>query len=274
MPRRLRASAAGPGELPQLREDVEGATARAHREPARRRAARVDAGTDAGRPEADLARAGRGGGILRVSAERIITARWDDSSAASIEGYVATGGYRAIDKALSLTPAEVIAEVKASGLRGRGGAGFPTASKWSFVPQDTGKPTYLVVNFDESEPGTFNNREPIERDPHQLIEGALIAAYAIGSHAVFIYSRGEFLHPVTVLERAVAEARERGNGGKGIAGSDYDIEVVVHRGAGAYICGEGNALLSSLEGQRGQPRLRPPFPVVEGLYAAPTAINN
>ena len=209
-----------------------------------------------------------------MNPDRIITARWDDPNAYTIDGYLATGGYRALRKALSMTPADVIEEVKASGLRGRGGAGFPTASKWSFVPQDTGKPTYLVVNFDESEPGTFNNRELIERDPHQLIEGALIAAYAIGSHHVFIYSRGEFLQPVTILEGAVAEARAHGFIGAGIAGGDYDVEVVVHRGAGAYICGEETALLSSLEGYRGQPRLRPPFPVVEGLYAAPTAINN
>ncbi len=206
--------------------------------------------------------------------EPILTARWGDPEAASMDGYLRTGGYRAMSKALRMTPAEVIEEVKASGLRGRGGAGFPTGTKWSFVPQDTGKPTYLVVNFDESEPGTFNNRELVERDPHQLVEGAIIAAYAIQSHAIFFYCRGEFVWPATVLERAVAEAYERGYLGRDVDGTGYDVEVVVHRGAGAYICGEETALLESLEGRRGQPRLRPPFPVTHGLYASPTAINN
>ena len=168
-----------------------------------------------------------------------------------------------------MSPAEVIEEVKASGLRGRGGAGFPTGQKWAFVPQDTGKPTYMVVNFDESEPGTFNNRELIERDPHQFLEGAIIGAFAIQSHTVFIYTRGEFLYPGTVLQRAVAEAYDAGFLGADVAGSGYAIDVVIHRGAGAYICGEETALLESLEGRRGQPRLRPPFPVVAGVYASP-----
>ena len=168
-----------------------------------------------------------------------------------------------------MTPADVIEEVKASGLRGRGGAGFPTGQKWAFVPQDTGKPTYMVVNFDESEPGTFNNRELIERDPHQFLEGAIIGAWAIQSHTVFIYTRGEFLYPGTVLQRAVPEAYDAGSSGADVAGSGYAIDVVIHRGAGAYICGEETALLESLEGRRGQPRLRPPFPVVAGVYARP-----
>src|SRR2546429_2087372 len=142
------------------------------------------------------------------------------------------------------------------------------------MPQDTGKAVYVTVNFDESEPGTFNNRELVERDPHQLIEGALICAYAVRCHTVFIYTRGEFVWPGTVLERAVAEAYDRGYIGTGIAGSDFDVDIVVHRGAGAYICGEETALLESLEGYRGQPRLRPPFPAVEGLYRSPTVINN
>jgi NADH-quinone oxidoreductase subunit F len=206
--------------------------------------------------------------------ERILTRRWDEAQPVRIDDYVGSGGYEALRTALGMAPTAVIDEVKASGLRGRGGAGFPTGTKWQFVPQDTGKPTYLVVNFDESEPGTFNNRELVERDPHMLLEGAAIAAWAIQSHAVFIYCRGEFLYPSIVLERAIGEAYAKGILGRGIAGSDWDLDVILHRGAGAYICGEETALLESLEGYRGQPRLRPPFPVVEGLYAAPTAINN
>ncbi len=206
--------------------------------------------------------------------ERIVTARFGEPDTVWIDRYLATGGYRGLRRALSMTPAEVIEEVKASGLRGRGGAGFPTGMKWSFVPQDTGRPVYVVVNFDESEPGTFKDRELVERDPHQLIEGAAIAAYAVQSHAVFVYVRGEFLWPGQVLARAVAEAYDRGFLGPGLAGSDYDVEVVLHRGAGAYICGEETALLESLEGRRGQPRMRPPFPAAVGLYGCPTVINN
>ncbi|MGH2527746.1 MAG: NADH-quinone oxidoreductase subunit NuoF [Actinomycetota bacterium] len=205
---------------------------------------------------------------------RILTAYWDEPDTVWVDRYVQTGGYKGLRKALKMTPQEVIEEVKASGLRGRGGAGFPTGVKWSFVPQDTGKPTYLVVNFDESEPGTYNNRELIERDPHEFLEGAIIAAYAVQCRTAFIYNRGEFLHPGRVLERAVAEAYDKGFLGTNILRSGYDLDVVLHRGAGAYICGEETALLSSLEGYRGQPRLRPPFPAVEGLYASPTAINN
>ncbi len=175
--------------------------------------------------------------------EPVLTARWGEENPVWIDEYEASGGYRALRAALAMPPEAVIEEVKASGLRGRGGAGFPTGQKWAFVPQDTGKPTYLVVNFDESEPGTFNNRELVERDPHQLVEGAIIAAYAIRCHPR-------------------------------VAGTDYPLDIVMHRGAGAYICGEETALLDSLEGRRGQPRLRPPFPVVAGLYHAPTAINN
>jgi NADH-quinone oxidoreductase subunit F len=206
--------------------------------------------------------------------ERVITQHWGDDSVRSLEGYEAAGGYRALRAALAMSPDDVIAVVKDSGLRGRGGAGFPTGMKWSFVPQDTGKPTYVTVNFDESEPGTANNRELMEREPHQMLEGALIAAYAIRCHSVFVYCRGEFLWPGTVAQRAIDELYAAGFLGRGIMGSDYDVDVVLHRGAGAYICGEETALLSSLEGFRGQPRLRPPFPAVEGLYAAPTVINN
>ena len=151
--------------------------------------------------------------------EPVLTARWGNDDARSIDGYRKTGGYEALKKAMGMTPADIIEEVKASGLRGRGGAGFPTGQKWAFVPQDTGKPTYMVVNFDESEPGTFNNRELIERDPHQFLEGAIIGAFAIQSHTIFIYTRGEFLYPGTVLQRAVAEAYEAGFLGSDVAGS-------------------------------------------------------
>jgi NADH-quinone oxidoreductase subunit F len=205
---------------------------------------------------------------------RIITARFDEPDTVWIERYRALGGYAGLRTALTMTPAEVIDVVKDSGLRGRGGAGFPTGVKWSFVPQDTGKPQYLVVNFDESEPGTYNNRELVERDPHQFLEGAIIAAYAVQCHTAFVYNRGEFLYPGQILERTIAEAYAEGFLGRDILGTGYDLDMVLHRGAGAYICGEETALLSSLEGFRGQPRLRPPFPAVEGLYASPTLINN
>ncbi|MEX2204178.1 MAG: NADH-quinone oxidoreductase subunit NuoF [Actinomycetota bacterium] len=204
----------------------------------------------------------------------IITANWGNPDVVGIDGYVAAGGYESLRTALGMTPADLIDVVKASGLRGRGGAGFPTGVKWSFVPQDTGKPTYAVANFDESEPGTFNNRELIERDPHQFLEGLAIATYAIGSHEAYVYCRGEFLWPDQVLERAIAEAFAKGVFGDDVLGTGYPMNVIQHRGAGAYICGEETALLSSLEGFRGQPRLRPPFPAVEGLYGCPTLINN
>jgi NADH-quinone oxidoreductase subunit F len=187
---------------------------------------------------------------------------------------VAAGGYQALRTALEMEPAALIDLVKASGLRGRGGAGFPTGMKWSFVPQDTGKPTYVTVNFDESEPGTANNRELVEREPHQLLEGSAIAALAVRCETVFVYCRGEFLWPGTVLQRAIDEAYAGGYFGADVLGSGKRVDVILHRGAGAYICGEETALLSSLEGFRGQPRLRPPFPAVEGLYASPTVINN
>jgi NADH-quinone oxidoreductase subunit F len=206
--------------------------------------------------------------------EPIITASWGNPDVVGIDGYLAAGGYESLRTALGMTPADLIDVVKASGLRGRGGAGFPTGVKWSFVPQDTGKPTYAVANFDESEPGTFNNRELIERDPHQFLEGLAIATYAIGSHEAYVYCRGEFLWPDQVLERAIAEAYAKGVFGDDVLGTGYGMNVIQHRGAGAYICGEETALLSSLEGFRGQPRLRPPFPAVEGLYGCPTLINN
>lgn len=189
--------------------------------------------------------------------------------------YESLGGYSGLKKALrELKPAEIIEIVKKSGLRGRGGAGFPTGLKWGFVPKDSGKPVYLCVNADESEPGTFKDRLIIEKDPHQLIEGTILAAYAIGCHQAFIYIRGEFCYGAEVLNRAAREAYEKGYLGKNILGSGFDLDVIVHRGAGAYICGEETGLLESIEGKRGHPRLKPPFPAVVGLYDSPTIINN
>jgi NADH-quinone oxidoreductase subunit F len=185
-------------------------------------------------------------------------------------------GYKGAEKWLGakLVPADLIEAVKASGLRGRGGAGFSAGMKWSFVPKDSPKPRYLVVNADESEPGTFKDRELMTKNPHQLVEGILLASYAIRANASYIYIRGEFAWLVPVLEKAVAEAKAAGYLGKNILGSGFDLEVHVHLGAGAYICGEETALLNSLEGKRGNPRLKPPFPAVEGLYACPTVVNN
>ncbi|MCB0217002.1 MAG: NADH-quinone oxidoreductase subunit NuoF [Caldilineae bacterium] len=193
---------------------------------------------------------------------------------ARLDVYVAHGGYAQLKRAVTeMQPAEVIDLVKASGLRGRGGAGFPTGLKWSFVPRDL-YPKYIVVNNDESEPGTFKDHEITLENPHQVIEGAAIAAYAVGAETVFIYCRGEFWQEMDVLRAAVAEARAAGHIGPNLHGSGYGVEVQVSPGAGAYICGEETALLSSLEGELGQPRLKPPFPAVAGLYAKPTVVNN
>ncbi|MDX2438227.1 MAG: NADH-quinone oxidoreductase subunit NuoF [Acidobacteriota bacterium] len=188
--------------------------------------------------------------------------------------YVKSGGYRALDKALGIAPAEVIAEVKASGVRGRGGAGFPAGVKWGFVPKDSTKPKYLICNADESEPGTFKDRELILVDPHMVLEGIAIAAYAIGAHTAYIYIRGEFVRETEILETAIAEARKKNYLGTKILGHDYDLEIQIHRGAGAYICGEETALIESLEGKRGLPRLKPPFPAVVGVFGCPTVVNN
>jgi NADH-quinone oxidoreductase subunit F len=211
---------------------------------------------------------------MSLDFEPRLTRDWGDPAVIGLDGYLAKGGYEGLSRALTVADADILALVKSSGLRGRGGAGFPTGMKWGFVPRDTGKPTYVVVNFDESEPGTCNNRELVERDPHRLLEGAAIAALAIGCETIFIYVRGEYLWQSIVLERAIAEAYASGRLGPDVLGSGKRIDVVLHRGAGAYICGEETALLSSLEGFRGQPRLRPPFPAVEGLFASPTVINN
>lgn len=189
--------------------------------------------------------------------------------------YESLGGYRALARALGeLSPDDIVETVRKSGLRGRGGAGFPTGMKWGFVPKNTGRPVYLCVNSDESEPGTFKDRLLIEKDPHQLVEGTILSAYALGCRLAFLYIRGEYVRPAGILERAIAQARGRGYLGNNILGSGFDLDILVHRGAGAYICGEETALLESLEGRRGHPRLKPPFPAAVGLYDSPTVINN
>ncbi len=203
-----------------------------------------------------------------------LTARWDEPDSFTLAGYRRAGGYRALPKALTTPPDEVIAIVKQSGLRGRGGAGFPTGVKWGFIPQGDGKPHYLVVNADESEPGTCKDIPIMLATPHSLVEGAIIAAYAIRARRAFIYVRGEVLHVVRRVHHAVAEAYQAGYLGENILGSGFSLDVTVHAGAGAYECGEETALLDSLEGFRGQPRLKPPFPAIEGLYACPTVVNN
>ncbi len=191
-----------------------------------------------------------------------------------IEVYEANQGYQALRKALKeYEPKALVEMVKASGLRGRGGAGFPTGMKWSFLPDD-GRPRYLVVNSDEAEPGTFKDRELIEKNPHLLIEGMIISSYATGAREAYIYCRGEFLFGSEQLKRAVAEAYQRGYLGENILDSGFSLDIKVYRGAGAYICGEESALLESLEGKRGNPRLKPPFPAVAGLYGMPTVVNN
>ncbi|MDV3308041.1 MAG: NADH-quinone oxidoreductase subunit NuoF [Cyclobacteriaceae bacterium] len=194
----------------------------------------------------------------------------------SYDVYRREGGYSAVEKALrDMTPEQITEEVKLSGLRGRGGAGFPTGLKWTFIDRKSGKPVYLVCNADESEPGTFKDRYLLEHIPHLLIEGMILASYAIGANTAYIYMRGEFRWIFPILERAIAEARSAGFLGENILGSGYSLEIYVHPGGGAYICGEETALLESLEGKRGNPRLKPPyFPAVMGLYNCPTLVNN
>ena len=231
----------------------------------------TQAGQDRNRPE-------RNGFGHMTPLTPVLSRFWDDPEPWSLDTYRRHDGYRALEKALGMEPNDVIATVKDSGLRGRGGAGFPTGTKWSFIPQDqTGagaKPHYLVINADESEPGTCKDIPLMLTTPHFLVEGAIIAAYAIRAHHAFIYVRGEVIPVLRRLQTAVAEAYEAGYLGNDIRGSGFDLELIVHAGAGAYICGEETALLDSLEGRRGQPRLRPPFPAVAGLYACPTVVNN
>ncbi len=207
---------------------------------------------------------------------KILTVRMDEhpSDSHTLARYLGTGGYATLNTALTeLSPDDVTAEVRAANLRGRGGASFPTGVKWGFLPKET-RPRYLVINADESEPGTFKDRLLLERDPHQLLEGIALSAYALDVQRAFVYVRGEYTKPARRLQRAIDEAYQGGYLGAGIAGSKFSLDVTVHLGAGAYICGEETALLSSLEGRRGEPRIKPPFPAVEGLYAMPTIVNN
>ncbi len=212
--------------------------------------------------------------IQAIGCEPMQLARVGLENSQSIEVFRRHGGYEALRKALTMTPDEVIAEVKKSALRGRGGAGFPTGMKWGFVPKDSPKPKYLVCNADESEPGTFKDRYLLERDPHLLIEGMLIGAYALGAHTAYNYVRGEYRYLIDIFDRALAEARAAGFIGQKILGTDFSCEIHSHTGAGAYICGEETALLNSLEGLRGHPRMKPPFPAIAGLYQCPTVVNN
>ena len=205
---------------------------------------------------------------------KILSARFDIEDANLITVAKQHGAYKSLEKLFSMEPGEVIDEVKNSGLRGRGGAGFPAGVKWSFLPKGLDKPVYLAVNSDESEPATFKDRYILVRDPHMLIEGIIICCYAIGCHDAYIYIRGEYTSQVKILQQAIDEAYEAGYLGEQVAGRDFRIDVTVHRGAGAYVCGEETALLESIEGKKGQPRSKPPFPAVVGLYDCPTIINN
>jgi NADH-quinone oxidoreductase subunit F len=205
---------------------------------------------------------------------KVLTRRFGIPNSASLDVYLAHEGYQALKKALEMKPDDLIQEMKKSGLRGRGGAGFNAGMKWSFVPRQTDKPKYVVCNADESEPGTCKDRVLMEHDPHQLIEGIIIAGYAIQAHQGYIYIRGEYRYLMEIVDRALADAYGRGYLGKNILGSGFDFDLYTHTGAGAYECGEETALLNSLEGLRGYPRVKPPFPAVIGLYGCPTIINN
>ena len=204
----------------------------------------------------------------------VLTNNFGKENSWTLEAYEKNGGYKSVTKIFATKPDDVIEEVKKSGLRGRGGAGFPTGMKWSFIPKNTDKPKYLCVNADESEPGTFKDRYIMELDPHLLIEGIIVTCYAIQSHCAYVYIRGEFDLAYRRMQQAVDEAYKKGYLGKNIFGKGYQLDVTVHRGAGAYICGEETALLESLEGKRGHPRIKPPFPAVVGLFSCPTVINN
>ncbi len=205
---------------------------------------------------------------------QVLSKYFGDPEARTLKGWEARGGYQALRKALGMSPADVVNEVKASGLRGRGGAGFPTGMKWSFMPPKGDKPHFLVCNADESEPGTFKDRELIRWTPHALVEGCLVGAHAIRAEHAFIYIRGEFFEAAQILARAIEEAYEAGYAGRNVMGSGLDIDVTLHLGAGAYICGEETGLLNSLEGRRGEPRIKPPFPAIAGAFRLPTAVNN
>lgn len=206
--------------------------------------------------------------------EAVLTSNWKVDNAWTHDVYASRGGYEALRKALRMEPAAIIDEVKKSNLRGRGGAGFPTGLKWSFLPKESDVPKYLVINADEGEPGTFKDRYIMELDPHRLIEGCIIAGWAMGMACTYIYIRGELKVAADRLERAVEECHAKGILGRNVLGSGFSYDVHVHRGAGAYICGEETALIESLEGKAGQPRLKPPFPAVVGLFGCPTIVNN
>lgn len=208
-------------------------------------------------------------------ARKLLLTHIDVPGINTFEVYREKGGYRSVEKALkSMSPEDVVEEVKTSGLRGRGGAGFPTGLKWSFLAKPEGVPRYLVCNADESEPGTFKDRYLMTYIPHALIEGMIVSSYALGANVSYIYVRGEMMPQIRILERAIAEAKAAGYLGKNILGTGYDLELYVQPGGGAYICGEETALLESLEGKRGNPRIKPPFPAVSGLYNCPTVVNN
>jgi NADH-quinone oxidoreductase subunit F len=206
--------------------------------------------------------------------DKVLLANIDQPDQTSIGKYRERGGYKGLEKALSMEQTAVIDEVKASGLRGRGGAGFPTGMKWGFVPRNTGKSTYLLCNADESEPGTFKDRLLMERDPHMMIEGMAIASYALDCHLSYIYLRGEYEFVAYIVQKALDEAYDAKILGPSVMGKDYALDIFVHLGQGAYICGEETSLIESLEGYRGYPRLKPPFPAVSGFLASPTVVNN
>ncbi|RPH39765.1 MAG: NADH-quinone oxidoreductase subunit F, partial [Desulfobulbaceae bacterium] len=205
---------------------------------------------------------------------KILSAKFDIKDAHTLAIAKEHGAYATLDAVFAMEPAAVIDQVKNSGLRGRGGAGFPAGLKWSFLPKGLNKPVYLAVNSDESEPATFKDRYILTRDPHMLIEGIIICCYAIGCHTAYIYIRGEYTTQVKALQKAIDEAYAAGYLGDDVAGKGFQLDVTVHRGAGAYVCGEETALLESVEGRKGQPRSKPPFPAVSGLYGCPTIINN
>jgi NADH-quinone oxidoreductase subunit F len=204
---------------------------------------------------------------------KLLTQHYDKDEFIGIQGYQKYGGYEVLSKVLKLNPKAIIDEVKASGLRGRGGAGFPTGMKWGFLPAN-GEERYLLCNADEGEPGTFKDREMLSRAPHQLIEGMIISAFAIGSKKSYVYIRGEYRMCIRTVEKAIGEAYKAGFLGKNILGSGFDHDLDVYSGAGAYICGEETGMISSLEGKKGQPKLKPPFPAVQGYLAKPTIVNN
>jgi NADH-quinone oxidoreductase subunit F len=232
-------------------------------------------GLDAGRKPAPAPRTSGSVHERHPAEVPVISRRFGIKDSHKIDIYLKNEGYQALEKALKqMTPEQIIDETKKSNLRGRGGAGFPAGMKWSFVPQDIPKPKYVIANADESEPGTCKDRPLLEMDPHQLIEGMVIAGKAVGSHQGYIYVRGEYRHVLNILDGAIAEAYARGYLGKNILGTGFDFDLVAHTGAGAYECGEESALMESLEGKRGYPRIRPPFPAVVGLYGCPTVINN